>query len=183
MAASSRRAVLTGIGVLNPLGLTPAAYWEGLTSGRSGIRAIQSFDTSGLPVRLAGEIPTFDAKQYLDKKERKSLKVMARTIQLAVAAAQCALDDSGVDKAKLDPTRFGVEFGASLIASELEELGPPSKVSVNCQPGAVDLEKWGELGLATMPPLWMLKYLPNMLACHVAILHNAQGPNNSITAS
>src|SRR5205823_9831158 len=160
MAASSRRAVLTGIGVLNPLGLTPAAYWDGLTSGRSGIRAIQSFDTSGLPVRMAGEIPTFDAKQYLDKKERKSLKVMARTIQLAVAAAQCALDDSGVDKANLDPTRFGVEFGASLIATELEELGPPSQVSTNCRPGAVDLEKWGEMGLPTMPPLWMLKYLP-----------------------
>src|SRR5262249_30500163 len=113
--------------------------------------------------------------------DRKSLKVMSRTIQLAVAASQMALLDSAVDKSGLDPTRFGLEFGAGLIASELEELGPPSQVSSNGQSDVVDLEKWGSRGLASMPPLWMLKYLPNMLACHVSILHNAQGPNNTIT--
>jgi 3-oxoacyl-[acyl-carrier-protein] synthase II len=172
---------MTGIGVLSAVGADKNAFWDSLSAGRSGVRTIQSFDTSGLPVRIAGEIPAFDAKQYLEKKERKSLKMMARTIQLAVAAAQLALDDSGVDKAQLDPARFGVEFGAGLIATELEELGEAARVSANCQPGVVDLEKWGEQGLRTMPPLWMLKYLPNMLACHVAILHNAQGPNNSIT--
>jgi 3-oxoacyl-[acyl-carrier-protein] synthase II len=181
MRSSSRRAVITGIGIINPIGLGRAAYWESLRERRSGIRSIQSFDTSGLPVRFGGEIAGFDAKNYVDKKERKSLKVMARTIQLAVAAAQVALDDSQVDKARLDPARFGVEFGAALIASELGELGVPAQASANCRPGSVDLEKWGKDGLAAMPPLWMLKYLPNMLACHVSILHNAQGPNNSIT--
>src|SRR5205814_28299 len=164
MAATSRRAVLTGMGVLNSAGLTPAAYWDALRARRSGIRLIQSFDTSGLPVRFAGEIRQFNAKDYIDKKERKSLKVMARTIQLAVAAAQGALDDSGIDKSSLDPTRFGVAFGAGLIASELEELGDASQISANGQIGSVDLDKWGSQGLATMPPLWMLKYLPNMLA-------------------
>lgn len=54
-------------------------------------------------------------------------------------------------------------------------------VSTNCQPDRVDLKAWGEKGLPNISPLWMLKYLPNMLACHVSILHNAQGPNNSIT--
>src|SRR5262249_4969115 len=126
-------------------------------------------------------IPDFDAKQYIDKKERKSLRVMARTIQLAVAAAQLALTDAGVDKAQLDSARFGCEFGAGLIATELEELAEAAQVSANCQPASVDLEKWGEQGLTTIPPLWMLKYLPNMLACHVSILHDAQGPNNTIT--
>jgi 3-oxoacyl-[acyl-carrier-protein] synthase II len=63
----------------------------------------------------------------------------------------------------------------------LEEIGMAAQVSANCQPGLVDLERWGQQGLASMPPLWMLKYLPNMLACHVSILHNAQGPNNTIT--
>ena len=106
---------------------------------------------------------------------------MSRSIQLAVAAAQVAMDDSALDKAQLDPTRFGVEFGAGLIASELEELGAASQKSATGRIGAVDLEKWGTQGLACMPPLWMLKYLPNMLACHVSILHNAQGPNNTIT--
>ena len=72
-------------------------------------------------------------------------------------------------------------FRSALIASELEELAPAAQVSANCQPGSVDLEKWGEQGLPNIPPLWMLKYLPNMLACHVSILHNAQGPYNTIT--
>jgi 3-oxoacyl-[acyl-carrier-protein] synthase II len=181
MVVSSRRAVITGIGVLSPIGLDKAAYWEALTSGRSGVRTISGFDVSALATTIAGEIVGFDCKKYIDKKERKSLKIMSRTIQFAVAAAQLALDDSKVDKEKLDPTRFGVEFGAGLIASELEELGPPAQASANCQPGAVDMEKWGTHGLACMPPLWMLKYLPNMLASHVSILHNAQGPNNTIT--
>ena len=69
--------------------------------------------------------------------------MMARTIQLAVAAAQRAMDDGAVDKSKLVPERFGVEFGAGLIASELPELADAARVSTNCQPGRVDLEKWG----------------------------------------
>jgi 3-oxoacyl-[acyl-carrier-protein] synthase II len=183
MRSSSRRAVLTGIGLATPIGLDLATFWNALLQGRSGVKPIKSFDPSGLPISFGGEIPDFDAKKYVDKKERKSLKVMARTIQLGVAAAQLALDDARVDKQQLDPARFGVEFGAGLIATELPELGPAAQVSANCQPGAVDLEKWGKDGLGAMPPLWMLKYLPNMPACHVSILHNAQGPNNSITQS
>ncbi len=183
MASSSRRAVITGLGVLTPIGQTLDAFWHSLTHGTSGVRTVGSFDSSGLPVHFGGEILGFDAKKYIEKDQRKSLKVMARTIQLAVAAAQLALDDSKIDKGKIDPTRFGVEFGAGLIATELEELGAASQVSTNCKPGTVDLEKWGEHGLPCMPPLWMLKYLPNMLACHVSILHNAQGPNNTVTES
>jgi 3-oxoacyl-[acyl-carrier-protein] synthase II len=178
-----RRAVFTGIGILSPIGLTPELFWEALLAGRSGVRTIQAFDPSGLPTRIAGEVPGFDAKKYLAKEQRKSLKAMARGIQLAVAGAQLALEDSRVDLAKVDPTRFGIEFGSGLIASELEELAPAAQLCANCQPGVVDLEKWGEQGLANIPPLWMLKYLPNMLACHVSIIHNAQGPNNTITES
>jgi 3-oxoacyl-[acyl-carrier-protein] synthase II len=163
--------------------LTPVAFWESLRSGKSGIRTIQSFDPAGLPTRIGGEIPGFDPKKILHKDHRKSLKAMARGIQLAAAGAQLALNDATVETARLDPTRFGVEFGSGLIATELDELAPAALVSANCQPGSVDLEKWGEQGLANIPPLWMLKYLPNMLACHVSILHNAQGPNNTITES
>jgi 3-oxoacyl-[acyl-carrier-protein] synthase II len=182
MTESSRRIVITGIGVISPLGLDAASFWRSLVEGRSGVRPIRAFDTSGLPVHFAGEIADFDAKQFVDKKDRKSLRVMARTIQLAVAGAQRALVDGQVDKSKLEPTRFGVEFGAGLIATELPDLAEAACVSANCQPGRVDLEKWGDQGLAAIQPLWMLKYLPNMLACHVSILHDAQGPNNSVTA-
>jgi 3-oxoacyl-[acyl-carrier-protein] synthase II len=182
MFSSSRRIVLTGIGVINPIGVGPAEYWSGFTQGRCGIRPLQGFDASALPSRIAGEVVGFDAKNYIDKKDRKSLKAMARGIQLAVAAAQLALDDGKVNKEQLDPTRFGVEFGAGLLPTELQELGAASQASMNGQ-GAVDLKRWGEQGLPCIPPLWMLKYLPNMLACHVSILHNAQGPNNTITES
>lgn len=181
--SSPRRVVITGLGTINPLGIGADQFWDALLSGKNGVRRIQTFDPSALESPMAGEIEGFDAKQFMDKKERKSLRVMARTIQLAVAAAQIALDDAKIDKTKLDPTRFGVEFGAGLIPSELHELGAAAKVSANCTPGAVNLKAWGEQGIQNINPLWMLKYLPNMLATHVSILHNAQGPSNSITES
>ncbi len=181
MAASSRRAVITGVGVLSPIGLDAASFWRSLHEGTSGVRPITAFDPSTLPVRFAGEIPDFDAKNYVDKKDRRGLKMMARTIQLAVGAAQLALNDAAVDKTKLVPERFGVEFGAGLIAAELPELADASRVSANGRVNHIDLEKWGAEGIPIIQPLWMLKYLPNMLACHVSILHDARGPNNSIT--
>src|SRR6267143_3674480 len=98
MAPTPRRAVITGLGIVSPIGLDRTTYWDALTSGRSGIRAIAGFDVSALPTRIAGEVLGFDAKKYIDKKERKSLKIMSRSIQFAVAAAQLALDDSAVQK-------------------------------------------------------------------------------------
>jgi 3-oxoacyl-[acyl-carrier-protein] synthase II len=183
MTQSSRRTVITGTGVLSPVGRGADAFWKALLAGESGVKPIRGFDASTLPVRFAGEIPDFDAKDFVEKKDRRGLKMMARTIQLAVAGAQLALDHGKVDKTKLEPERFGVEFGAGLIATELPEMADASLASVNCQPGVTDLERWGREGMEAIPPLWMLKYLPNFLACHVSILHDARGPNNSITES
>ena len=177
----SRRVVLTGIGVISPLGLSAAAAVEGLQQGLCGIRPVKAFDASPLPTRFAGEIVGFDAKQHLDKSQRKNMRVMARGTQLAVSAAQLAIDDSAIDKSKIDPARFGTEFGAGLLPSELYELGPAAQAS--CTGDNVDLKVWGEKGLPIVTPLWMLKYLPNMLACHVSIIHNLQGPSNTITES
>jgi 3-oxoacyl-[acyl-carrier-protein] synthase II len=184
MASSSRRVVITGMGVLTPVGSTVDAFWQALVEGKSGIRPIRSFDVSSMPTRIAGEIPAFEAKTYItDRTHRKGLRMMARTIQMAISCANLALEQGKVDKSKLDPARFGVEFGAGLIASELPDLAEASRASTNCQPGHADLEKWGEAGIQAIQPLWMLKYLPNMPACHISIMHNAQGPNNSITES
>src|SRR5271168_3080651 len=107
---SSRRVVVTGLGVITPLGSDVESFWQALLEGRSGIRPIRSFDPSALPTQIAGEVQTFDAKNHVEKSQRKSLRVMAKTIQLAVAGAACALEHGKVDKSKLDPTRFGVEF-------------------------------------------------------------------------
>jgi 3-oxoacyl-[acyl-carrier-protein] synthase II len=184
MAVSSRRAVITGLGLITPLGFDPDTVWRALTQGRSGIRPIKAINASSLPSRMAGEIEAFDPREFLPKQDRtalKNLRVMARPIQMAVACAQRCLDDGRVDKARLDKPRFGVVFGAGLIATELGDLADAARVSMPDPNGPVNHDLWGEQGLAVIPPLWMLKYLPNMLACQVSILHDAQGHNNSIT--
>jgi 3-oxoacyl-[acyl-carrier-protein] synthase II len=181
MTTSSRRVVITGFGLITPLGLTPESIWQNLLASRSGVRAIRSFDPGSAPSRIAGEIDDFNAKSIVDKAHRKSLAMMARPIQLAVAGAQIALAHGRVDTKTLDPVRFGVEFGAGLMPSELPELADAGKISTI--EGRVDMQVWGESGLSAVGPKWMLKYLPNMPACHISIMHNAQGPNNSITES
>lgn len=182
MASPSRRVVLTGLGAIVPLGATLDALWTNLLEGKCAVGPIRAFDASTLPTRIAAEIQGFEAKKYIaDRDGRKQIRVMARAIQLAVGASQLAMDSAGAAKGKVDPTRFGVEFGSGLIPMELVELGPAALVAAG--PERVDLKKWGAEGLEQVPPLWMLKYLPNMHACHVSILHDAQGPNNSITES
>src|SRR5262249_59998986 len=98
MSASSRRAVITGLGVITALGHDVAAFWESLAARRGGIRRIRALDVSALPIQIAGEVPDFDARKFVEKEHRKGLKTMARSIQLAVAAAQRALEHGKVDK-------------------------------------------------------------------------------------
>ncbi len=188
--ASRKRTVITGVGLLSPIGEGLAAFGASLAAGRSGVKPISLFDPSALSCRIGGQIDGFDAKGYMDKKDRKSLKMMARSIQLGVAASALAIKDSGLsipkdgeplEAGRQDPTRVGIDFGASLIASDLDEMAPGAAESVHGAPGEVDMQLWGGKGLAAMPPLWMLKYLPNMPACHVSILHNLQGPSNTVT--
>jgi 3-oxoacyl-[acyl-carrier-protein] synthase II len=179
--SSTRRAVITGVGLVTPIGLGAASFWESLRAGRGGVRPIQSFDASALPVRIGAEVTDFDPCHYLEKKDRKILKVMARTSQFAVAAARMAADDADLGRAAPNPERFGVIFGAGTIPSDLDEFGPAARESLGDGPDRIDLKKWGERGIPLMPPMWMLHHVPNMIACHVSILHNAQGPNNTIS--
>ena len=181
--AFSRRIVVTGIGVVSSLGLTLAAFADSLRSARSGVKRIQMFDPSTLPVRIAAEVPDFDARVYLDKKDRKSLKMMARTVQLAVGASRLAIDDSGLTPGTFDPSRFGVVFGSSTLPGELTELAPVAVASYEAATDEIDLKRWGAEGMYQLQPMFMLNHVPNMATCHVSILHNAQGPNNTITQS
>jgi len=179
---ASRRAVITGMGVFCPLGLEPGAVWSALSSGRSGVRPITLFDASTYPVPFGGELPDFNVKKYVIGKEpRKALKMMARPIEIGVACSNVTMADTNLDRSKLDSTRFGVEFGSSMIPTETDDLIAASKVGYGGHPGEVDYAKWGKESIPSIQPLWMLKYLPNMVACHTSIFHDAQGPNNSIT--
>src|SRR5262249_51703594 len=181
MSSSLRCVVITGIGVVTPLGSDLPTFWRRLCAGQSGVRAIRSFDASALPVRFGGEVEGFDPRQYLDRKEQKRLAIMPRAIQLAVAASALARSDAILGTDGVEPARLGVVFGAGTIPHDLSDLSDSARFATESNPGRIHLGRWGRDGLPTIPPLWMLNHVPNMPACHVSILHNAQGPCNSIT--
>ncbi|MCX7700394.1 MAG: beta-ketoacyl-[acyl-carrier-protein] synthase family protein [Gemmataceae bacterium] len=185
--APSRRAVITGCGMLTPIGSEASVIWDALTHGRSGIAPISAFDSSRLPCRIAGEIPDFNPRKHLDNKVEheksigKSLKLMARTIQLGLIAAKYAMRDAGLQRGSYEPTRFGIVFGSAMIAIEVNDIVGASQAATAAGDGSVDLLRWGESGIDTIEPTWMLKFLPNMAACHISVMYDLQGPSNSIT--
>ena len=102
------RVVITGMGVMSPLGESVEDYWDGLVNGRSGISEMTLVDPSGFPCKISGEVSGFDPGQYIDKRDARR---MARFSQLAVAAAGVAIEDSGLDMSKEDVERIGVVMG------------------------------------------------------------------------
>lgn len=167
--------VITGIGIVCPLGVGRESVSAAVERCQSGVRTIPWLAESGFPVTFGGEVPDFDPKQYV--KPRKSLKVMCREIQMAFTAAELAWADAALDDVQLDPERMGVVCGANLFRSELDELVNLYRVADN--QGQFDFTRWKE-AMRELYPLWMLKYLPNMAACHIGIAHDARGPNNTI---
>ena len=182
-----RRVVITGIGVVCPIGIGAKAFWENLLAGQVGVRRIQQFDPSGFPSQIAGEVPPYKISDFVPKSYRKATKVMARDIELAVLAADDAFKDSGLkskaytDSPTFDSKRFGCNIGAGLLSAELNEL--TAAMHTSRDGNKLDLQKWGRDGMNQLTPLWLLKYLPNMLACHVTIIHELKGPSNTITCA
>lgn len=170
--------LITGIGVVSPIGIGVDAVWQSLQAKRSGVRTIDELAKVGWVAPFGGQVADFEGKKYVQP--RKSLKVMAREIQLAFAAGEMAWADAGLMEAEVDSERVGVVGGAGLLYCGLEELAAPLAESLNSA-GEVDLVEWGERGMRQLFPLWMLKYLPNMAACHVGIRRQAFGPTNTIS--
>jgi len=181
MAGNSQsRIVITGVGVVSPAGIGNDPFWDNLISGRSGIAPIQSMPAHVLPCNLAGEIKDFDPLDFVY--EKKFLKVMSRDIQLGVAAASLAMKDAGLAAGDVEPERLGVDFGAGHISFTPEELAAAARDFANPEQ-ADGYTRWGDDSLGKIAPLWLLRQLPNMPACHVAIEHDAKGPNNTITSA
>ncbi len=184
MLRSERRVVITGQGLISPIGIGATAVWSSLAAGRGAVGRLKAFSVQGLPIDAAGEVFGFDPKAHALPKHKKalakSLKYMARDIQLAVAAAELAFADSGLADGGIDPTRFGVDLGAGLISTELDELAPAINLATH-DDDTFDYDIYGREGIKQIPPIWLLKYLPNMLACHISILLDCQGPSNTIT--
>ncbi|QGJ71418.1 Beta-ketoacyl-acyl-carrier-protein synthase II [Planctomycetales bacterium 10988] len=168
--------VITGLGLVCPLGIGSSEVWPALEAGKSGVRTLSRLEPEGLPMKIGGELPDFNPKPYLPN--RKVLKLMSRDIQLAVASAALAYEDGKLDDSSVAPERIGVSFGAHTMMSDLADL---EQVYQKCvQDGKFQFSEWGEGAMGSVFPLWMLKYLPNMPACHIAIYRDARGPNNSI---
>ena len=160
-----RRAVITGLGAVTPLGDSITGIWENLLAGNSGIRKITLFDASKLPCQIAGEIPDFDPQKYLDKKEARR---MARSSQIALAAAMNAVEDSGLPATMPEPERSAVYFGTGIGGLDVYE-----------ENNKVYLAK----GYSRVNPFSLPGTIPNMPAFVIGRQFQCLGPNFTITTA
>ncbi len=188
----ARRVVITGLGVVTGLGLGSEPLWQGLLDGKSAIRRIEQIDATSFPIGFASEVdPGLKVRKIVPKSYRKAVKVMCRDIELAVAAAALAVEDAGLTtkgtgdggEVTFDPGRVGCQIGAGLIVAEINELTSAFSTARDEPDGSFSMLKWGGEGMEELTPLWLLKFLPNMLACHVTIIHECCGPSNTITCN
>lgn len=182
------RVVITGVGLISPLGSSGDALWESLLAEKSGVVAHDQEGEpliAGLADQFTGKIDNFGTLEGAQKKAiRKGLKLMCRETQMAVAAAQLALEDSDQVESKFDPERVGVVLGSDYMLTMPEDYADAMRKCATDAAdnlGEFDFTRWGGEGLGEMQPLWMLKYLPNMPASHIAIYNDLRGPNNSLT--
>jgi 3-oxoacyl-[acyl-carrier-protein] synthase II len=158
---AERRAVITGIGIVSPLGIGRAKNWEALLEGKSGISAISRFDASSYPTRIAGEVRDFDPLDFIDRREVRKMDLF---IQFAVAAAQLAVEDAGINPALLEGDRTGVYIGSGIGGiSSIEETHK------------VLLEK----GVDRVSPFFLVSSIINEASGQVSIKYRSRGPNSA----
>ena len=184
----SRRVVITGLGLVSPLGNSPARLWEALLAGKSGIGTLTSVPGGTLPTRFGGEAREFTGaiddfgplEKTFARNIKKSLKMMCREIQMGVAVAQLAMGDASLKLAETDLDRMGVVYGSDYMLTLPQEFTVGIRSCLDGQ-GRFQFSRWAEAGLPSVEPLWLLKYLPNLPAAHIAIFNDLHGPNNSLT--
>ncbi|MGH7893169.1 MAG: beta-ketoacyl-ACP synthase II, partial [Candidatus Binatia bacterium] len=157
--------VVSGIGLVTPLGTGTEATWKGLVAGRSGVRSVTRFDASCLPARIAGEVPDFEPARWI---ERKDLKKTDRFAQYALAAAEMAVAEARVPLPLPQPARVGVIIGVGMggVAS-IEEA----------------YEYFVRREFRKVSPFFIPRIIPNMAAGHVALRFGARGPNLATTSA
>jgi 3-oxoacyl-[acyl-carrier-protein] synthase II len=173
----AREVVITGVGIVSPIGIGTEPFWRSLTTGYSGVRRLAAENGCLPPVGIGAEVVGFSPLRYV--RPRKSLKVMSRDIQFAFAAAELACQAGAIDERPIPPDRLGIVFGADLIPTELTDLLDVYRACI--VDGRFDFTRWGGQARAEIYPLWLLKYLPNMPASHIGIARDARGPSNTLT--
>jgi len=160
-----RKVVVTGMGVVSPIGSTLQKFWESLQNGSCGIAEIEGFDASEFAARIAGEVKDFDANEYIPRKEQRR---MDKFCWFAIAAAKQAMDDAAFDMEAEDRTRMGAVVGSGIGGlATLEEQH--SKL----------LNK----GPSRCSPFMIPQMITNMASGHVAIQHKLQGPNYAVVSA
>lgn len=178
--SARRRVVVTGMGVVSACGSGWRTFWDMAKKGGSSLRPFPEPLPGDFPVRLAGVIENFTPGDLI--RQRKSIKVMSRDTQLAVAASSLALQDANLTSESLNLDVCGVCLGSGApINTDLDSLS--SGVLKAYANGRFSMELFGREGIPALFPLWFLKDIPNMPACHVSIAHGFRGPNNTMTTS
>lgn len=158
---NKRRVVITGIGMISPLGIGNDPTWQGLIEGRSGVGRITKFDASAYACQIAGEVHGFNPEDWIEKKEVKKSDTF---IHYAVAAAQMAIKDAALDHKKEDPDRFGVIIGSGIGGLPLiEEMHA----------------KLLERGPSRISPFFIPGLIVNLASGHISIRFNCRGPSSA----
>ncbi len=174
-----RRVVVTGIGMINPMGHDPETVWSGLKEGKSGVARTTLFDARGFPTQISAEVKNWDITQCGEPADQ--WKNRGRHTKFAAGAAKQAIADSQVLDSIGDPTRFGVYLGSG--EGNQDFLTFSKMMSAALADGQYDASKFIAAGLDLLDPAVELEQEPNMPAAHLATMFNAQGPNsNCLTA-
>ena len=162
---NKKRVVITGIGVISPIGIGKDNFFTSLKEGQSGVDLITKFDTEGLSTKIAAEVKDFDPVEFIDKKEAKR---MDRYTQFAVAASKMAVDDASLDLNAIDVDRFGVCIGSGI--GGLETLENQYKIMMEKGPGRVS-------------PFFIPMMISNIGAGYISMTFNAKGPNMTVVTA
>ncbi|MEQ8787798.1 MAG: beta-ketoacyl-[acyl-carrier-protein] synthase family protein [Pirellulaceae bacterium] len=173
----ARDVVITGTGVVSPLGVGNEKYWAALASRRSGVAQLTKEQGRNKAFQFGAPLVDFDGKQFVTP--RKALKVMCLEIQAGYAAASLAMEHAGLAVGTVDPDRLGVVMGTNLYYCHPSALD--SAFGGCIVDGEFDFDRWAGHAMSNVYPLWMLKYLPNMAACQIGIAQDARAHNNTIT--
>lgn len=160
-----KRVVVTGMGVISPVGTGISKFWGSLIEGKSGIDVITAFNTDELPTKIAGEVKDFAPENYIEKKE---LKRLARFTQFAISAAKMALEDSGLDLSAIDRTRAGVILGSGIGGSATWE-----------EQHSILLNK----GPKRVSPFFIPMMIVNMASGQVSMAFELKGPNFTVVTA
>jgi 3-oxoacyl-[acyl-carrier-protein] synthase II len=162
---SVKRVVITGLGIISPIGTGIEKFWSNLLEGKSGIGPITKFDPSELPTRIAGEVKDFNPEDFLDKKEARRMDLFT---QYAVAAAKMAIEDSQMDLSKVDLDRMGVILGSGI--GGIGTMEEQCKVMINKGPNRTS-------------PFMVPMMIVNMAAGQISIHFGAKGPNITVVSA